>query len=139
MPFAPPITFTVTCATTDTTAGGRPYTTGSITDNRLYNAVRSPNHLHRHLRNNRHDSGWEAIYYRLYNRQQTWQQTTDSAMDKDKRTASDKDRRTVCLLVGCLTSQQHASVSQGRICTDNFTCCHTEIEAADQTHPVTVY
>ena len=36
-------------------------------------------------------------------------------------------------LVGCLSSQQHASVSQGRICTDNFTCCHTEIEAADQT------
>ena len=29
----------------------------------------------------------------------------------------------VCLFVGCLTSQQHASVSQGRICTDNFTCC----------------
>ena len=25
-----------------------------------------------------------------------------------------------CLLVGCLTSQQHASVSQGRICSDNF-------------------
>ena len=39
----------------------------------------------------------------------------------------------VCLFVGCLTSQQHTSVSQGRICTDNFTCCHTEIEAADQT------
>ena len=37
------------------------------------------------------------------------------------------------LLVGCLTSQQHASVSQGRICSDNFTCCHTEIEVADQT------
>ena len=34
------------------------------------------------------------------------------------------------LLVGCLTSQQHASVSQGRICSDNFTCCHTEIEVA---------
>ena len=29
----------------------------------------------------------------------------------------------VCWLVGWLTSQQHASVSQGRICTDNFTCC----------------
>ena len=44
----------------------------------------------------------------------------------------------VCLLfVGCLTSQQHASVSQGRICTDNFTCCHTEIEAADQTFHLT--
>ena len=26
-----------------------------------------------------------------------------------------------CLLVGCLTSQQQASVSQGRICSDNFT------------------
>ena len=39
----------------------------------------------------------------------------------------------VCLLVGCLTSQQQASVSQGRICTDNFTCCHTEIDVADQT------
>ena len=37
------------------------------------------------------------------------------------------------MLVGCLTSQQHASVSQGQICTDNFTCCHTETEAADPT------
>ena len=36
-----------------------------------------------------------------------------------------------CLLVGCLTSQQQASVSQGRICSDSFTCCHTEIEVAD--------
>ena len=36
------------------------------------------------------------------------------------------------LLVGCFTSQQQASVSQGRICSDNFTCCHTEIEVADQ-------
>ena len=26
--------------------------------------------------------------------------------------------------VGCLTSQQHASVCQGRICLDNSTCCH---------------
>ena len=43
----------------------------------------------------------------------------------------------VCLLVGCLTSQQHASVSQGRICIDNFTCCHTEIEAADPTFHLT--
>ena len=39
----------------------------------------------------------------------------------------------VCLLVACLTSQQHASVSQGRICSDNLTCCHTETEVADQT------
>ena len=38
----------------------------------------------------------------------------------------------VCLFVGCLTSQQHASVSQRRISSDNCTCCHTEIEVADQ-------
>ena len=42
-----------------------------------------------------------------------------------------------CLLVACLTSQQHASVSQGWICSDNFTCCHTEIEVADQTFHLT--
>ena len=42
-----------------------------------------------------------------------------------------RSRRRV-LLVGCLTSQQHASVSQGRMCSDDFTCCHTEIVAADQ-------
>ena len=43
----------------------------------------------------------------------------------------------VCLLAGCLPSQQHVSVSQGRICSDNFTCCHTEIEVADQTFHLT--
>ena len=32
-----------------------------------------------------------------------------------------------------LVGWHHASVSQGRICSDNFTCCHTEIEVADQT------
>ena len=37
-----------------------------------------------------------------------------------------------CWLVGCVTSQQQASVPQGRICSDNFTCCHTQIEIADQ-------
>ena len=41
------------------------------------------------------------------------------------------------LLVGCLTSQQHVSVSQGRICSDNFTCCHTEVKVADQTFHLT--
>ena len=46
-------------------------------------------------------------------------------------------REMFCLLVGCLTSQQHASVSQGRICTDNFTCCHTETEVADPTFYLT--
>ena len=41
------------------------------------------------------------------------------------------------LFVGCLTSQRQASVSQGRICSDNFTCCHTEIEVADQSFYLT--
>ena len=43
----------------------------------------------------------------------------------------------VLLLVGCITSQQQASVSHGRVCTDNFTCCHTEIQIADQTFYLT--
>ena len=42
-----------------------------------------------------------------------------------------------CVLVGCLTSQQYASVYQGRICSDNFTCFHTEIEVADKTFYLT--
>ena len=33
-------------------------------------------------------------------------------------------------LLACLTSQRHASVSRGRICTDNCTCCHTQIDVA---------
>ena len=41
------------------------------------------------------------------------------------------------LFVGFLTSRQHASVSQGRICSDKFTCCHTEIEVADPTFYLT--
>ena len=47
--------------------------------------------------------------------------------------------RVICLLVGCLTFQQHVSVSQGRICSDNFTCCHTEIVVVDQTFYLTQY
>ena len=43
----------------------------------------------------------------------------------------------VCLLAGCLTSQQQASVSQGWICSNNLTCCHTEIEVAEQTFYLT--
>ena len=43
----------------------------------------------------------------------------------------------VCWLVDWLTSQQHASVSQGRICSENFTCCHTEIGVADPTFYLT--
>ena len=43
----------------------------------------------------------------------------------------------VYLFVGCLTSQQHASVSQGRICSEKCTCCHTETEDANQTFYLT--
>ena len=46
-------------------------------------------------------------------------------------------KRQVGLFVGCLASQQYASVSQGRIWTDSFTCCHTEIEVADRTFHLT--
>ena len=41
------------------------------------------------------------------------------------------------LFVGCLTSQQYASVSQGRMCSDKCTCCHAEREVANQTAPCT--
>ena len=41
------------------------------------------------------------------------------------------------LFVGGLTSQQHAGVSQGRICPDSCKRCHTEIEVADQTFYLT--
>ena len=37
------------------------------------------------------------------------------------------------LFIGCLMSGQHANVSRGRICSDKFMCCHTEIEVVDQT------
>ena len=43
----------------------------------------------------------------------------------------------VNLFVGHSTSQQHASVSQWRICSGNFTYCHTEIEVADPTRSAT--
>ena len=49
----------------------------------------------------------------------------------------EREREIVGWLLACLTSQQQASVSQGRICSDNFTCCHTEIEVADQTFYLT--
>ena len=61
------------------------------------------------------------------------------AMDRGTSVASRPGvfERTVQLLVGCLASQQHASVSQGRICSDKFTCCHTGIEVANQTFHLT--
>ena len=72
------------------------------------------------------------------------QKTKTKTKNKNKQTKNRQEvtqtRSTmeqICLLVGCLTSQQRASVSQGRICSDNFMCCHTEIEVADQTFHLT--
>ena len=56
---------------------------------------------------------------------------------KERTNAGRKEQKTVCLLVGCLTSQQQASASQGWICSDNFACCHTEIDVADPTFYLT--
>ena len=44
----------------------------------------------------------------------------------------EKGKGRACFLIGCLTSQQHARVSQRLICSGNCTCCHTETEVADQ-------
>ena len=60
-----------------------------------------------------------------------------TTMEKNCRASHATQDCHVCLFVGCLTSQQHASVSQGQISTDDFTCCYTEIEVADQTYYLT--
>ena len=36
------------------------------------------------------------------------------------------------LMIGGLTSHQHAGVSHGRNCLNNCMCCYSEIEVADQ-------
>ena len=40
-------------------------------------------------------------------------------------------------LLAVLTSQQCARVSQGSICSDKCTCCHTEMDVADKTFCLT--
>ena len=39
---------------------------------------------------------------------------------------------TTTMFAGCLSSQHHASVSQGRVCSDKCARCKTEIELADE-------
>ena len=63
----------------------------------------------------------------------TWRHLADNKM----LTVCDVEPVTVMLFVGCSMSQECATVPQGRICSDNFTCCHTEVEAADQTFYLT--
>ena len=50
-----------------------------------------------------------------------------SKMEKEEKKKNWK-RRKVLFVDG---------VSQGRICSDNFTCCHTEIDVADPTFYLT--
>ena len=52
--------------------------------------------------------------------------------DTGKRRDRERDAVRV-LLVGCLKSQQYASVPLGQICSNNCTCCYTKTEVADQT------
>ena len=76
---------------------------------------------------------------RQTDRQAGRQRHTDTQTDTKKERQRLKDRETESeLFVSCLTSQQHTSVSQGRICSGNCTCCHTETEVADQTFYLTM-
>ena len=65
------------------------------------------------------------------------QPTTTTDLTKQARWTLSRVMWDFWLFVGCLTSQQQASISQGRICSDNFTCCHTEVEVANQTSYLT--
>ena len=67
----------------------------------------------------------------------TNKQTNKQIQGQNRSQMTKKETVTDCLLVGNLTSQQQASVSHGRICSDNCTCCHTEVEAEDQTFYLT--
>ena len=43
------------------------------------------------------------------------------------------------VVLGWLASWQHASISQGWICSDNDTCCHTERAVADQMFYIIIF
>ena len=77
-----------------------------------------------------------SMQYRKDNKDtlETFQDVRPLVVDNNSTTP---DQILKLKFVGCLTSQQQASVSQGRICSDNFTCCYTAIEVADQTFHLT--
>ena len=56
-----------------------------------------------------------------------------STMEAVQASSALQPGRSVQVVVSCFTSRQHASVSQGRICSNNCTCCHTKVEVANQT------
>ena len=64
---------------------------------------------------------------------------SETAQRGDRLAAKDQTRLSHRVVVCWLLNVPAAcySVSQGRICSDNCTCCHTEIEVADQTFYLT--
>ena len=77
---------------------------------------------------------------RIYSLSTTTLQHIRNIAEKGAESPNDhgNDNGARCLLlVGCLTFQQQASVSQGWICSDISTSCQTEVEAADQTFYLT--
>ena len=55
-------------------------------------------------------------------------------MTDNKRHQISRMTKTLSEIFLCwLTLQQHVSISKGRICLDNWLCCHTDIEVPDQT------
>ena len=75
------------------------------------------------------DTLWQIIEqwgHQAEKRQQRWDARTDIRWNR---------RVVVCWLLNVPATSY--SVYQGRIYSDNFTCCHTEIEVADQTFYLT--
>ena len=83
--------------------------------------------------------GFERIHFQeLTNRAAQWSPRAGHSLSLSlSEREREREREREMLFVGCLTSQQHARVSQGRICSDNFTCCYTEIDVADPTSHLT--
>ena len=63
----------------------------------------------------------------------TWPLRHSCQYQQDQSWNSFHNRVWLLRFVGCLTSQQHASLSQGLIFSHNSVCCHTEKEVPDQT------
>ena len=73
-------------------------------------------------------------------REEGFQEKEEKFTNKRERNGKEEERSKKGWKGGrccCLTSQQHESVSQGRICSDNFTCCHTQIKVSDPTFHLT--
>ena len=66
-----------------------------------------------------------------------WRRPMDEAIDMATCLSQNRYSREVCCFVGWLLNVTATCVSRGRICSDNFTCCHTEMENADRTFHLT--